>query len=147
MEVGQAAVAAGITLPGQSVVTVGNTKVMIIRELAKGGFGTVYLAQDVEPQAGRGGVRKYALKQMLCQSREQLEDAHDELRALQMFRGHDYIIHLLDHNSLKHPPKSHTQGMTSGRNVQFLFPLYPLGTVWDLIEKALAGGGGSEKVD
>jgi hypothetical protein len=34
--------------------------------------------------------------------------------------------------------------MTGGRNVQFLFPLYPLGTVWDFIEHAM--GGGSEKV-
>jgi hypothetical protein len=43
--------------------TVGKTKVIIIRELADGGFGKVFLVQDATDSS-----RQYAMKQMHCQS-------------------------------------------------------------------------------
>ncbi len=46
---------------------VGNHKVVVVRELAQGGFGNVLLVRDVvHPSA------LYAMKQMICQSQEQV---------------------------------------------------------------------------
>jgi len=45
--------------------------VTVVKELAEGGFGMVYLVEDsnTSPSNGNRGVQ-YALKQLLCQSRE-----------------------------------------------------------------------------
>jgi hypothetical protein len=51
-------------------------RVNVVRELAEGGFGTVYLAADCD------GSRKYALKQMFCQTREQMADAQAEISGM-----------------------------------------------------------------
>jgi serine/threonine protein kinase len=96
----QAAVAAH-----QQVMEVGLTRVVLVKELAHGGFSTVYLVHDrdsVKKAAAGGGqgVKQYALKQILCQTKEQEEEAHDELRYLRMFSDHENIISLLDHSSL-----------------------------------------------
>ena len=104
----------------QTVLEVGLTKVVIVKELAQGGFGVVYLAQDCPKKGIKEGVigiegwgvrdrdreregdrvKQYALKQILCQSKEQIKEAHDELRFLQMFAGHNNIIRLIDHSSM-----------------------------------------------
>ena len=84
---------------GTSVVTgntsgimkVGRRKVAIVRELAQGGFGKVYLVQDVDTNT------EYAMKHMICQSTEQEQDVQDELGALQRFKGQSNIIHMVDH--------------------------------------------------
>lgn len=126
------AVAAGLfgAAAVTSVLTIGSTKVRIVRELAQGGFGTVYVAEDLE-----GGTHQYALKQMLCQTREQLDDAHNELRALRRFAGHDHIVPLVDHGVAAAPGKP-----ASHKMAQMLFPLYPLGTCWDIVEHSLGSG-------
>lgn len=50
-------------LAAATATTVGKTKVVIIRELADGGFGKVYLVNDaMQP------MKQYAMKQMHCQS-------------------------------------------------------------------------------
>ena len=113
---------------------VGLTRVTVIKELAQGGFGTVYLVEGREAGLGlvprrqsggsgggsggigsRGGedvwgqgqgqgqgqgVKQYAMKQILCQSKEEEHEAHEELRYLKIFSGHENIISLLDHCSL-----------------------------------------------
>ena len=107
-----------------------NCSVTVMRELAEGGFGTVYLAKAAE------GDAKYALKQMFCQSREQMADAKNEMEALQRFRSVPEIIDLLD--SSVATSRAHSNGT---KVVLMLFPLFPEGTVWDLVEHA----GGSEQ--
>ena len=91
----------------------------MIKELAQGGFGTVFLVEGreaprrssggsgstgsrgVEDSWGQGqGVKQYAMKQILCQSKEEEHEAHEELRFLKIFTGHENIISLLDHCSL-----------------------------------------------
>ena len=114
----------------QQVMDVGLTRVTVIKELAQGGFGTVYLVEGRETaprrQSGgsgggsggigsRGGddiwgqgqgqgqgqgVKQFAMKQILCQSKEEEHEAHEELRYLKIFSGHENIISLLDHCSL-----------------------------------------------
>ena len=125
---GSAGVGAAVT----SVQKIGNTKVRVVRELAQGGFGTVYVVEDAEDG---GGHRQYALKQMLCQTREQLDDAQNELRALQRFAGHDHIVALVDHCTTHAPGKP-----ASHKMVHMLFPLCPLGTCWDVVERSIGIG-------
>ena len=89
----------------QQVFKVGLTKVSVVKELAQGGFGTVYLVQELPrkgtPQGqGQGQMRQLALKQILCQSKEEEREAHRELEHLERFTGHDCIIALIDHSSL-----------------------------------------------
>ncbi len=105
-------------------------KVQVGRIIAEGGFGTVYVATDAESN------KKYALKQMICQTKEQLNDAQGELRALRQFRGVEEIIDLVD--SSIQSSASHASGT---KVVFMLFPLCVEGTIWDMIEHA----GGSEQ--
>ena len=110
-------------------IDVGLTKVTVIKELAQGGFGTVFLVEgrdkdrDRERERDRDrrisggstgsrgsddlwglgqgqGVKQFAMKQILCQSKEEEHEAHEELRFLKAFSGHENIISLLDHCSL-----------------------------------------------
>ena len=76
------------------VIKVGRRKVSIMKELAEGGFGKVYLVQDQDTGTD------YAMKHMMCQSTEQEQDVQDELAALQRFRGQSNIIHLVDSSSI-----------------------------------------------
>ncbi len=49
-----------------------------------------------EGDSGPGASpQQYALKQLICQSREQFEEAETELQALQMFGGHVNIIRMI----------------------------------------------------
>lgn len=120
--------------------------VTVLRELAEGGFGMVYLVENSNPQ---GGVRvqQYALKQLLCQSREQVTEAHAELDALRQFQGRSghRIIELLEFTPAggSTAPAGSAGGNPGGsvsaaqpKQVLMLFPLYPLGTLWDKIANA-----------
>jgi len=115
----------GQTLP------VGQTRVTVVRLLAEGGFGSVFLANDVSSSS-----TSYALKQVLCQSREQIQDAQAELRALRECSSHPNIISLIDHAQFNtaSAPRS-----DSNSQVLYLFPLYCRGTAWDSIEKSQEG--------
>ena len=107
---------------GGQVVRLSRGPVTIRRLIAEGGFGQVYLA------SGSGSGADFALKKLNCQSREQLEEANDELAALQRFSSEN-IIRLVDHAVVK---------SGGGTVVYLLFPLYPLGTAWDMVANALA---------
>ena len=56
------------------VLQVGSHKVFVERELAEGGFSKVYLVRDND------SGRKFALKKMVAQSREQLDEAKWEMK-------------------------------------------------------------------
>ena len=115
----------GQTLP------VGQTRVTVVKLLAEGGFGSVFLATDSSSSS-----TSFALKQVLCQSREQIQDAQAELRALRECSGHPNIISLIDHAQFNtaSAPRS-----DSNSQVLYLFPLYSRGTAWDSIEKSQEG--------
>lgn len=104
-------------------LTLGKMKVQVTRELSEGGFGIVYVAQDSN--------RSYALKQLICQSKPQLEEARTEIENLLLLRGHPNIIELIDHGSATPPNQP--------RQFYLLFPLYPVGTAWEAIERASLG--------
>jgi len=129
--------------PGQlssgSSVQVGQQSVTVLRLLAEGGFGSVYLVE--RPASSRQS--RYALKQLLCQSSEQLAEARHELEMLRRFGGKgDYIIELLDFTFDERRSKSSSSSSSAGPSsanpipVLLLFPLLPMGTIWDAIEKA-----------
>jgi serine/threonine protein kinase len=111
--------------------------VTVIKELAEGGFGMVYLVEDSNPSTGSRALQ-YALKQLLCQSREQVTEANSELDALKRFQGRSdgSIIELLEY-STGVESGSERGGVSAAkpRQVLMLFPLYPLGTLWDRVEK------------
>ena len=111
-------------------IQVGNHKVVVVREIAQGGFGIVFLVRDVHDGT------MYAMKQMFCQSREQMDEAHLELRMLQKISGDPHIITLVDHASLPASKGQH-------RQVLLLFPFFSTGTAWDMIEAAVVAANDS----
>ena len=115
---------------GQTL-SVGQCRVTVVKLLAEGGFGSVFLATDASSSS-----TSYALKQVLCQSREQIQDAQAELRALKDCSGHPNIISLIDHAQFNTASAPHS---SSNSQVLYLFPLCSRGTAWDSIEKSQEG--------
>jgi len=115
---------------GQTL-SVGQSRVTVVKLLAEGGFGSVFLATDASSSS-----TSYALKQVLCQSREQIQDAQAELRALKDCSGHPNIISLIDHAQFNTASAPHS---SSNSQVLYLFPLCSRGTAWDSIEKSQEG--------
>ena len=111
---------AGRFLSANAVLNVGNTKVRIVKQLAEGAFGIVFLVQDAgSASAVESANTTYALKQLICQSKEQVKDAHLELEALKRFRGHPNIIPLLDYAS--NPLSPQTASSSSHRLATFIY--------------------------
>eukprot|EP00752_Nemacystus_decipiens_P014345 g12762.t1 len=108
-------------------MTVGSYKVQIVREMAEGGFSTVYLVRDARTR------EHLALKRMLCQERDSTEAAHREVQVLRAV-AHRNVVSLLDQVSM--PSKTHP----GAREFLLLFPYYERGTVWDAIVKASENG-------
>ena len=114
---------------------VGRMAVSIVRELAEGGFGMVYLVEDCAASRGsQHAPPQFALKQLLCQSREQVTEAHHELDVLRKMsgRGGGRIIELLEYSAAG----SGGSGPISAaqpKQVLMLFPIFPLGTLWDRV--------------
>lgn len=116
-------VTAAATLTGN--IQVGKHRVMVLKELAEGGFGKVFLVKDTDSK------REYAMKQLLCQSKDQLKEAENELMALKRFRNKTNLINLIDYGATS-SRQAHIQ-----KEVFFLFPFFTKGTVWNAIELAL----------
>lgn len=120
----------GILNPG-SVVSMSTTKVTVQKLLSEGGFGTVYVVRDENTD------KLYALKQLLCQSKEQVVEGHNEIDVLVTLKDHAGIIPLVDYSSTQIGSSSNG-GATSIRQILLLFPLFPRGTAWDELERALS---------
>ena len=69
------------------------------------------------------------MKQLLCQSKEQIEDAQHEIEVLLQLKGRSNIIELIDYGS------SNSRQHNNLRQVLLLFPLYSRGTIWHMIEQ------------
>ena len=98
-----------------------NMRVVISRHLADGGFGSLYQVID-----SNNTNRQYALKLLNCPTRDQVAEAHNELKALQKCANHLNIIDLVDSNQVQSQNNNNTQ-------ILMLFPLYQSGTVWDIV--------------
>ncbi|GAB5033384.1 nak mpsk protein kinase [Nannochloropsis oceanica] len=110
-----------------SVALDGGRRVRIKKQLAEGGFGYVYLAQD----AHTGEV--YALKKMLCQVREQLEAAKREIFYHRELR-HPNLLPLIDSRvHQQHPVPSSSTGIYA----YLLFPYISGGSLRDEIDKRI----------
>lgn len=109
--------------PGSNI-QISRTRVQIVRQLSEGGFGIVYIVKNDQGKS-------LALKQLICQSKEQVDEAHKEIDALLMCESCPYVVPLIDHSStlLGH-------GSGGPRQVLLLFPLYPRGTAWEEMERA-----------
>ncbi|CAN0294389.1 unnamed protein product [Ascophyllum nodosum] len=108
-------------------VTIGLRRVQIVKEMAEGGFSTVFLVRDVRTR------ECLAMKRMLCQQRETTAAAYREVQVLRAVR-HRNVISLVDQVSA--PSKTHP----GAREFFLLFPFYERGTVWDAIVKAKEEG-------
>jgi serine/threonine protein kinase len=80
--------------PGSTFV-ISKVKVTIQSQLSEGGFGIVYHAIDSNTN------QQYALKQLLCQSSEQVKEAHNEIKVLEVAtKGNcQEIVELIDYSS------------------------------------------------
>lgn len=114
---------------------VGDKQVHILKQVAEGGFGTVYLAED------SSSGRLYAVKHLLCQSIEQLRDANLEVEALRRFGDCEHIISLVDyHVDRRTTSSSRPMSASNPTQALLLFPWYPHGTVWDRVSDAASSG-------
>jgi serine/threonine kinase 16 len=103
---------------------VGGRTLHLVRLLAEGGYGFVWLARDY----GRGGAL-FALKQLVCTTAEQSSDAAREAD-LHAALSHPHLMPLLGRGSVRR---------RDGREVvSLLFPLMEGGSVQDTINRALA---------
>ena len=102
-------------------------EVAVDRELAEGGFSTVFLVRD-------GAGDAFALKRMLCQDRASISAAKREVAAHERVGGHANVLSLIAH-SLQAAPA----GQASGKNMLFLFPLMSGGSLWDALEPFWGG--------
>lgn len=98
-------------------------RVVVSKHLADGGFGSLYQVID-----SNNTNRQYALKLLNCPTRDQVADAHNELKALQKCANHMNIIDLVDSNQVQ--PHNNSNNNTQ---ILMLFPLYQSGTVWDIV--------------
>ena len=125
----------------QPPITVGPHRVVRLKKLADGGFSEVFLARAAD------GEELFALKRMVCQTPSAKADAKAELKVLKMMSSHPNHINILGASA---------QGVTvpgqrqESMEVNFLFPFYKRGTVFDAMwgaleqQRALSSGvGGS----
>jgi serine/threonine kinase 16 len=78
---------------GGSVQQIGKYRVRIEKELAEGGFSTVYLGRDETPESPTQGS-PVAIKKMICQTKEAKQDAMTEVKLLRAMR-HPNIISVM----------------------------------------------------
>lgn len=123
---------------GALTLTQHGTRVQIDKELAEGGFSTVYLAHTLSDGGSGGGggslgsgqqLQQFALKQVKCQTPESVRAAAKELAMLQRFPTCPYILQQLDSCVLSNP----SAGIRS--TYFYLLPLFPEGSAWDGIEQ------------
>jgi serine/threonine kinase 16 len=117
------------TVASSETVVVGSHTVAVERQLAEGGFSTVFLVRDDAQK------KKYALKRMVVQSREQTEEAKWEIRVHREL-DHPNILKIID-ASIGPSPRNR-----SAQEVSILMPLARHGSVFDAIEAGGGGGGG-----
>jgi len=125
--VGMTGGSTGCTLTIGAVVSMSKMKVTVTKLLSTGGFGIVYVVTDEVAD------KSYALKQLLCQSKEQIVEGHNEIDVLLELKGHPNIIQLFDYSSTQ---LTNSSSSASIRQILLVFPLYPRGTAWDIMEKA-----------
>jgi serine/threonine kinase 16 len=113
---------------GEETVQIGSRSIAIEKQLAEGGFSTVFLGRDTSTG------KKYALKRMCVQTNEQLEEAKWEIRVHRELR-HPNILQIHD-ASIDPDPKN-----KNSKLVYILMPLAKNGSVFDRIEAGLAGSG------
>ncbi|TFJ81000.1 hypothetical protein NSK_007643 [Nannochloropsis salina CCMP1776] len=105
----------------------GGRKVRIVKQLAEGGFGYVFLAQD------RRTGEAFALKRMLCQTQEQLYAVKREMLYHREFQ-HPNLLPLIDtHVQQQHRPQSGSTGIY----VYLLFPYLSGGSLRDEIDRRI----------
>ena len=107
-------------------VTIGPHTVRVGKQIAEGGFSTVFQCTDVATG------EKYALKQMIASEKEQIENILNEIRIHQRFSSHGNLLKLIAHSETQEA--KHTKFL-------LLFPLYELGTIGDLLVRMREGGG------
>ena len=109
-------------------IQIGEWQVQKGRVLAEGGFAKVYIARDANSE------RTFALKRVICQTKEAREDARTEWKMLKAFGSHPNVITLVAAAAMRLPDEGGRRGHTA---VNFLFPVYERGTVFDAIAKAM----------
>eukprot|EP00753_Platysulcus_tardus_P002848 PLAT11959.1.p1 GENE.PLAT11959.1~~PLAT11959.1.p1 ORF type:complete len:536 (+),score=101.31 PLAT11959.1:1-1608(+) len=110
-----------------SRVQLGSRQLAIVRKVAEGGFGFVYIVKDVSSGASRQ-TRQFALKHVLAQSEEQLVAARREIAVMEALEGRSpHLMPLLAHRIVA------DERLEDTHNVYLLFPL-AVASVQDLLE-------------
>jgi len=107
---------------------VNKSKYRVLNQIAEGGFGTVYLVSGPNLPGGLGDRSKrgkFALKRLLCQSKEQFVDAETEIQVHLKVGSHPSLMPLLAHDVRTFGAGCH--------EVLLLFPLFERGTLLDYV--------------
>ena len=101
-----------------------NGRVLLVDRtpIGEGAFSSVFVAH-----CERTGER-FALKEIVCQSSEQLKSARSEVKIHRSVGHHSGLLPLIDSSEAPF-------GSRGGVNVQLIMPLYTKGTLFDLVHR------------
>ena len=100
---------------------IGGKKYVVVKQIGEGAYAFVYRVKAF----GFGEQPMHALKKLICQTEEQLEEAKKEMRLLSEI-NHPNVLHLIG-SEMKENKKEQTEAL-------LLMPLYDM-TVQDIIDK------------
>lgn len=103
-------------LKKSKVLTINNQKYVIDEQIGEGAFGYVYKVHDIN-----NSKLFYAIKKIICQSSEQLEEAQHEINLLTTIQ-HGNVLSL--HMSCVQSNKSSSTSSSENMEVYLLLPLY-----------------------
>eukprot|EP00937_MAST-01D_sp_MAST-1D-sp2_P003350 g3350.t1 len=117
-----------VRLTSRTIVMRSGLRVQQAELLAEGGFSFVHVA--------RAGRHRFAMKRILCQTREQEREARHEV-AVHNELSHPSLLRLVDHCFVR---RQGGHGRGAAVEAFLLYPLYARGTLRQHIDRRLATG-------
>lgn len=113
--------------PTTEEVCIGQRKLRILKKIGEGGYSFVYLAEEVPPPSApplpsAPRPRRFALKQVLVSSQEQMDQARHEVDVM-LGLSHPNLLPLADW-AVAPSSAAGTPGAGAAQVVNMLFPLY-----------------------
>eukprot|EP00002_Diphylleia_rotans_P013170 TRINITY_DN2566_c0_g1_i1.p1 TRINITY_DN2566_c0_g1~~TRINITY_DN2566_c0_g1_i1.p1 ORF type:complete len:315 (-),score=58.39 TRINITY_DN2566_c0_g1_i1:532-1476(-) len=88
-----------IFTPRDRLVVIDGKRYRTLQLLGEGGFSFVYLVEELS------SGKRYALKKILAQDREQIESAHQEIEVHKIFGKHPNVLKLLGYTTRDFPSR------------------------------------------
>jgi serine/threonine protein kinase len=84
-------------------VVVNGVSLTLMKQVAEGGYGFVYVARRTPTEGGPPSSELYALKKMICGDAESAAMAQNEIEVMRTLGEHPHIVRLLEHSSNRGP--------------------------------------------